>query len=119
MNNQQSENSPLSESSILLSVIGWIGVIAIFLFIVIIAYYPNRPAAIGENNREERLAKLMDIESKQQTTLNSYGWVDKSKDIVRIPMKEAAILLVNELKHTQPEESNVKAYTPQVIGPGI
>jgi hypothetical protein len=117
MNNQQSDSSRLPESSTLLSAIGCIGVIALFLIIVLIAYYPNRPPAIGENTSRARLETLNEVESKQQSTITSYGWVNQSKNVVRIPMKEAAVLLVDELENSQPEPSKVKAYAPQVIGP--
>ena len=118
MNNQQSDSSRLSDSSTLLSAFGWIGVIALFLIIVLIAYYPNRPPPIGENQSAARLETLTEVETKQQSAITNYGWVDQSKNIVQIPVSEAAGLLVKELEDSQPEASKVKAYAPQVIGPG-
>ena len=117
MSNQQTTIKRLSESSTLLSAIGWIGVIALFLLIVLIAYYPNRPPAIGDDMKESRLATLNEVQSKQQSAINSYGWVDQSKNIVHIPVNEAAALLVKELENSEPEASKVKAYAPQVLGP--
>ena len=118
MNNQQSDSSRLSDSSTLFSALGWIGVIALFLIIVLIAYYPNRPPAIGENQSAARLETLNEVETKQQSAIDSYSWVNQSKNIVQIPVSEAALLLVKELEDSQPEASKVKAYAPQVIGPG-
>ena len=100
------------------SALGWIGVIALFLIIVLIAYYPNRPPAIGENQSAARLEKLNEVETKQQSAITNYGWVDHSKNIVQIPVNEAVALLVKELEDSKPEASKVSAYTPQVIGPG-
>ena len=117
MNNQQLESSSLSNSSSWLSIIGWVGVISLFLIIVLIAYYPNRPPAIGEENIKLRLEKLNKVESKQQKIITSYGWVNQTQNIVHIPVKNAAILLVDELEESQPQESKVKAYKPQVIDP--
>jgi len=117
MNNQQSDSSHLSESSTLFSALGWIGVIALFLIIVLIAYYPNRPPAIGESQSAARLETLNKVETKQQNAITNYSWVDQSKNIVQIPVSQAAVLLVKELKDSQPEASKVNAYAPQVIGP--
>ncbi len=117
MNDQQTGPQHISESATLLSAIGWIGVIALFLIIVFIAYLPNRPPAIGENNEEQRVATLNEVQSKQQNAISSYGWVNQTKNIVRIPVEEALALTVKDYANAEPEASEVKAYAPTVIGP--
>jgi hypothetical protein len=58
---------------------------------------PQFPLAVGQENRlppEPRLQTnprqdLLDLRAAEETTLTTYGWVDKNAGIARIPIDEA------------------------------
>ena len=87
------------------------GVIILFLVWLLLGYFKGReagtgapefPLAIEQQNRlppEPRLQtnprqELSDMRAKENVTLYSYGWVDKTAGIVRIPISEAMKLTV-------------------------
>ena len=45
-------------------------------------------------NRNTPVTDLADMRAAEDQTLNNYGWVDKQRGIVRIPIKNAKELLV-------------------------
>lgn len=60
------------------------------------------PADFAEDQRwkltpEGRAKALADLQQKAQAQATSYGWVDQSKGIVRIPVDEAVKLTAKEL----------------------
>lgn len=78
-----------------------IGVIAAAF---LIPYFANRPAPLNVDLAAERKAKLADVNAKQNELISTYGWVDKSKGVVRIPVERAMMLTVEELS----KKGNVK-----------
>jgi hypothetical protein len=87
------------------------GVIILFLVWLLLGYFKGReagsgapefPLAIEQQNRlppEPRLQTnpkqdLIDMRAKENETLYSYGWVDKTAGVVRIPISEAMKLTV-------------------------
>jgi len=76
-----------------------LGFLAIFLLILTVAYLPKRvaPAGDGVKSPEERKALLSELRGKEQTAANTYGWVDKEKGIVRIPISAAMEISIREL----------------------
>ena len=72
---------------------------ALFLGVLWFAYFKQRPAPLGDGvrtsaQREATLKKLHDKESADATT---YGWVDKDKKIVRLPLDRAIELTIQDL----------------------
>lgn len=57
---------------------------------------------IDEQKREERLKTLTAVNSDNQKILTTYHWIDKSKQIVGIPIKRAMQLVVNDLAGNRP-----------------
>lgn len=63
---------------------------------------PEYPLAVQQGNRvppEPRLQTnprqdLSDLHAQEDSILNSYGWVDKNADVVRIPIDQAMKLAV-------------------------
>lgn len=76
-----------------------IGGFTIFALILLVAYLPQKPAPLPEGSKtpEERLAALAELRAKEKTGATSYGWVDQSKGIVRLPLDRAVELTVQEL----------------------
>jgi lysylphosphatidylglycerol synthetase-like protein (DUF2156 family) len=87
--------SKFSFSSTLLAAIGGF---AIFLIILLVAYMPNKVGAPGNGVKTpaERKAALAELRGKEQTLATTYGWVDKDKGVVRLPLDRAIELTIQE-----------------------
>ena len=77
-----------------------IGGFLIFVLILVIAYLPNKPAPLPEGTKtpEERATILRELRAKETAAATTYGWVDQTKGVVRIPIDQAMQLTVDELK---------------------
>lgn len=54
------------------------------------------PAPIGEERANERRKALTEIRATEAQALNSYGWQDQGKGIVRLPITRAKELTLKE-----------------------
>ena len=77
-----------------------IGGFAIFVIILLIAYLPKKaePLPDGARTPEQRKAALSEMHAKEKSAATTYGWVDQSKGIVRIPLDRAVKLTLDESK---------------------
>ena len=78
------------------------------LFLVFVLFFKLEPkpvqpdlSDVAESDRwkytnEGRAAKLKELRSREQAESSSYGWVDQSKGVVRLPIDRAAELVVRE-----------------------
>jgi hypothetical protein len=75
-----------------------VGGLAIFVVILGVAYLPNRgaPAGDGVKTPAERKALRAELEGKAHTAATTYGWVDKDKGVVRLPLERAIELTLQE-----------------------
>ncbi|MFT3780885.1 MAG: hypothetical protein QM790_02645 [Nibricoccus sp.] len=91
-----SDASP--KSGFFITAIAVIGGFVIFGLILVVAYLPNRPAAIAQGTKtpEERAAILRELRAKEVAG-NSYGWVDQSKGVVHVPIERAMQLTLEEI----------------------
>ncbi len=87
----------------MVSAIGYIGVMLIFILIVYLSYVSNQPPPIDEQIIDERLQTLAEVRANQKEAAVNYGWVDRSKGIVRIPIERAMELTVRKLAAVQEE----------------
>ena len=83
--------------SYVLTVIGVVASLLLFLAIMLIAYLPNRPTPVNEEIVEERRLKYSEMSAKQSALMEQYQWVDQEKGVVRIPIKRAMALTVQRL----------------------
>jgi hypothetical protein len=92
--------SPESTSSFVATLLAAIGGFAIFLLILLVAYHPNKVSAPGDGVKTpaERKAALAELRGKEHTAATSYGWIDKDKGTVRIPLEQAIALTIQERK---------------------
>lgn len=100
-------HSPLapepSDRRVLLSAVAWVGVIFVFLFIVLIAYVPNRAAAIDAKDVEARTQIRARVDAEQEKKATTYDWINQAEGQVRLPIDRARELIVAELKDKQVE----------------
>lgn len=78
-----------SDRRLVLSATGWIGAILIFVVILAIAYYPNRPDPISAKRATERSQIVAEVTAAQVQESDSFGWVNQPDGIVRIPVNLA------------------------------
>lgn len=95
-----SDASSASESngSFSATLVAAIGGFAIFALILVVAYLPNKaaPAGDGVKTPEQRKSVLVELRGKEHTAATSYGWVDKDKGVVRLPLERAIELTIQE-----------------------
>ena len=89
-----------SKGSFTATLLAAVGGFSIFLIILVIAYLPNKaaPAGDGMKTPAERKAALAELRGKEQTAATTYGWVDKDKGVVRLPLERAVELTIQEAK---------------------
>lgn len=77
-----------------------IGGFLIFVLILVIAYLPNKPEPLAQGTKtpEERAVILRELRAKEVAGATTYGWVDQTKGVVRIPIERAMQLTVEDLK---------------------
>jgi hypothetical protein len=113
--NQESEQKTMSKSEVsssgyVLTVIGVVASLLLFLAIMLIAYLPNQPAPPNEEIVAERKLKFADVQAKQKQLMTQYAWVDKKAGAVRIPVKAAMALTVQNIQASKntPKASAIK-----------
>src|SRR5438105_1352672 len=98
----------------------WLGVVLLFvifgLFVLVIIGASPRGDSYEERRAKTRIEKLKSLRQESAKALTTYGWVDKSKGVVRIPIDEAMKLTVAELARRSPVPANPIA-TPEAIPP--
>jgi hypothetical protein len=84
----------------------WFGVVLLLALFGVIVLAVVGPAPRGDDYeqkrakaREEKLKTLREAEAKELTT---YGWIDKNKKVVRLPIDRAMEMTVAELARKQP-----------------
>jgi hypothetical protein len=91
-------SSSANNGSFTATVVAAIGGLAIFLLILLVAYMPNKaaPAGDGVKTPAERKAALSELRGKEQTAATTYGWVDQSAGVVRLPIDRAIELTIQQ-----------------------
>lgn len=89
------KKTPLSPK-LLWTTLGTLGSFAILLFVLLVAYLPNRPQSVDQATVAERRTKLAELQAREKDLTTTYGWVDPSKGIVRIPVERAKELILQE-----------------------
>jgi hypothetical protein len=84
------------KSSLAIYVIGVVGSFLIIAGLIWAMYRFTQPAPITQNRAAERKKFLVETRNAETETLNSYGWVDQPKGIVRLPIARATELTLQE-----------------------
>lgn len=84
----------------------WLGIVLLFAIFGVIAFVMMKASARGDTYEKKRAkvrAEKLDAAQKENlTALTTYGWVDKNKGIVRIPVDQAMKLTLVELADKKP-----------------
>jgi hypothetical protein len=84
----------------------WLGVVVLFAFFGVIVLATIGPSPRGtsyeENRAKKRLEKLKALREEDAKALTTYSWVDKEKQLVRIPIERAMELTAAQLAQMKP-----------------
>jgi hypothetical protein len=97
----------------------WVGVVLLFAFFGLLTLVVLRAAPRGNDYEKKRAkARAEKLEAAQKenlAALTTYGWVDKSKGIARIPINDAMKLTLAELAEKKPAAAGpIVAASPSV-----
>jgi len=88
----------------------WLGVVLLFAIFGLFVWAVMGAMPRGDNyegkRAQARVEKLKVASEEAQTALNGYGWVDKEKGTVRLPIHRAMELSVAELAQKKPAPAN-------------
>ncbi|MFP4068861.1 MAG: hypothetical protein ACLFVC_01645 [Opitutales bacterium] len=88
-----SDKKPSTNNQVL-TFLGSLGAILIFLLIMLVAYLPNRPEPVDAEVDAERREQAEEALAAGNKKITTYGVVDKEAGIVRIPVAEAMEMTV-------------------------
>lgn len=89
------------KNNFVLNVVVIVAIFAIFGIILAIAYVPQRASltisSTSETTPEQRAATLAEMRAREKSASTTYGWVDQTKGVVRLPIDRAVELTIQEL----------------------
>lgn len=85
------------------------GILAVFVRMTF-----HQGESYEDQRRDLRLERLAKLQKEDRATLGGYGWADKAKGVVHIPIEQAMTLTLADLKSKGVVASSVKA-EPNVI----
>jgi len=89
-----------------ITLIGVILSLSLFVVLVGILFWftgVNFRESPSEGNTPEQ--KLRELQAADRTSLSNYGWIDRPKGVVRLPIDRAMALLVEETNNEEPVKS--------------
>ena len=94
----------------------WLGIVLLFVLFGVIVLAVIGPGPRGSDYEETRAKKRMEnlktSREEAEKALTTYGWIDKNKDVARIPIERAMQLTVADLAQKKPAPAGPIA-TPQ------
>jgi hypothetical protein len=72
-------------------------------------YNYMQPEPLGKNRAEERAKALVELQAAENDALNNLGWVDQSKGLVRLRIKDAMDIVEREWRNPAAARSNLIA----------
>ena len=90
----------------------FIGILGSFLIIAALVWamqrYTQAPP-LGEDRVAVRKKALADLRAAEASELDSYGWVDQAKGVVRLPITEAMQLTLRDWQNPAAARTNLIA----------
>jgi hypothetical protein len=88
------------------------GIVGALLIVAALVWAMQRytqPPPLGEDRIAVRKKALADLRAAEASELESYGWVDQTKGVVRLPINEAMKLALREWQNPAAARSNLVA----------
>jgi hypothetical protein len=89
-----------------------IGILGSFLILAAMVWAMQRytqPPPLGEDRVAQRKKALTELRAAEASELDSYGWVDQAKGVVRLPITEAIQLTLRDWQNPAAARSNLIA----------
>ena len=86
------------------------------LLAVVLFRFSGKTENLDDKRAAARLEKLRTLQHESREKLSTYGWVNKDKGIVQLPIDRAEELVVAELKAKPVQVSPVKVENPYPAG---
>jgi len=94
----------------------WVGVVLLFvvfgLFVWVVVGASPRSDTYEAKRAKAREEKLKTLREEANNALTTYGWVDKTKGVARVPIDRAMELTLTDLARKKPAPANPIA-TPE------
>jgi hypothetical protein len=94
-----------------------IGILGTFLIIAALVWamqHYTQPPPLGEDRVALRKKALAELRAAEASELDSYGWVDQGKGVVRLPIAEAMKLTLRDWQNPAAARSNLIARVEKV-----
>jgi len=88
------------------------GILGSFLIVAALVWamhHYTQPPPLGEDRVALRKKALAELRAAEASELDTYGWVDQSKGVVRLPIAEAMKLTLREWQNPAAARSNLIA----------
>jgi len=89
-----------------------IGILGCFLIVAALVWamrHYTQPPPLGEDRVALRKKALAELRASEAEELNSYGWLDPGKGIVRLPIADAMKLALRDWQNPAAARSNLVA----------
>ncbi|MCX6927227.1 MAG: hypothetical protein NT154_29095 [Verrucomicrobia bacterium] len=89
-----------------------IGILGTFLIVAALVWamqHYTQPSPLGEDRVAVRKKALASLRAAEAGELESYGWVDQPKGVVRLPITEAIRLTLHDWQNPTAARSNLIA----------
>jgi hypothetical protein len=100
-------HQPAAERTGLAYIIGILGSLLIVAALVWAMQRYTQPPPLGEDRIALRKKALADLRDAEASELESYGWVDQTKGVVRLPITEAMKLALRDWQNPAAARSNL------------
>jgi hypothetical protein len=102
-------HQPAPERTGLAYLAGILGSLLIVAALVWAMQHYTQPPPLGEDRVALRKKALAELRAAEASELDSYGWVDQGKGIVRLPISEAMKLTLRDWQNPAAGRSNLVA----------
>ena len=88
------------------------GILGSFLIVAVLVWamrHYTQPPPLGEDRVALRKKALAELRTAEAEELSTYGWLDQSKGIVRLPIAEAMKLALRDWQNPAAARSNLIA----------
>ncbi len=89
--------------------LGFVLVCCILAMLVLAMKYSTRAPAIDADRAAARAKALADLHTAESNALNSPGWIDQNRGLVRLPISVALQITENEWQNPTAARSNLMA----------
>lgn len=102
-------SQPAPDRTRLAFVIGILGSFLIVAALVWAMRHYTQPPPLGEDRIALRKKALAELRAAEAEELNTYGWLDQGKGVVRLPIAEAKKLALRDWQNPAAARSNLIA----------